>query len=688
MDKQSLLEKIKASEHLTPDERAYLTNLINTKKKYGLVWEDKPEDAEELLRTHLPVLMEVVEKRIVASPNPSEGGEKETPSQLAPIATPPQPSPKEREQDHSAQTRQAELFDVEESTSNNIDTASFSPPLEGLGEVAPNHILIEGDNLHALTALTFTHEGKVDVMYFDPPYNTKNKDFKYNDTYVDFEDSFRHSKWLSFMEKRLKIAKRLLSDKGVVFISIDDNEQAQLKMLCDEVFGVENFIGLLPTIMNLKGNQDQFCFAGTHEYTFVYTKSKSYFTPNSFNYDLEELEEWDQDDIGLYKKGASLRATGAESNRVDRPLMFYPILIDKTNNASTITEEEHNLIYDKSTKEFNDIHLSELIINYQKNGFEVLLPKVDTNNYGRWRWGFNKNTIKRLEYDVIVTRTKNGISLNKKQRPDLGELPSKKPKSIFYKPEYSSGNGTAQLKDIFENKLFNNPKPIDLIFDLITIGSGKNSTILDFFAGSGTTLHATMQLNAEDGGNRQCILVTNNENNICEEVTYVRNKRVIEGYTNAKGVQVAGLANNNLRYYRTEFVGSTKTEQNKRQLTQASTDLLCIKEDCYTEITEDKGLNPLQCRIFTNDTGKYMAVVYHSRTQLEVYAQLIGVIKSLENRTEKVKLYAFSPEKETLIDDFIEIEELIEAVPLPEAIYNAYRATFRTLKLDKQSRRD
>lgn len=146
--------------------------------------------------------------------------------------------------------------------------------------------------------------------------------------------------------------------------------------------------------------------------------------------------------------------------------------------------------------------------------------------------------------------------------------------------------------------------------------------------------------------------------------------------------------NNNLRYYRTEFVPSTKTEQNKRQLTQASTDLLCIKEDCYTEITEDKGLNPLQCRIFTNDTGKFMAVVYHSRTQWEVYAQLIGVIKSLENRTEKVKLYAFSPEKETLIDDFIEIEELIEAVPLPEAIYNAYRATFRTLKLDKQSRRD
>ena len=105
-----------------------------------------------------------------------------------------------------------------------------------------NHILIEGDNLHALTALTFTHEGKVDVIYIDPPYNTGNKDFKYNDTFVDKEDSYRHSKWLSFMDKRLRIAKRLLSDKGVIFISIDDNENAQLKLLCDEILGEKNLI--------------------------------------------------------------------------------------------------------------------------------------------------------------------------------------------------------------------------------------------------------------------------------------------------------------------------------------------------------------------------------------------------------------------------------------------------------------
>jgi adenine-specific DNA-methyltransferase len=207
--------------------------------------------------------------------------------------------------------------------------------------------------------------------------------------------------------------------------------------------------------------------------------------------------------------------------------------------------------------------------------------------------------------------------------------------------------------------------------------------ILDFFAGSGTTLHATMALNAEDGGNRQCILVTNNENNICEEVTYERNKRVIEGYTNAKNIAVTGLENNNLRYFKSEFVPSSKTEQNKRLLTQASTNLLCIKEDCYQDITEKEGFNSLHCSIFTNGIGKYLLVVYHSRQINTVCEQLTNYIKGLET-TEKVKLYAFSPEKETLLEDFYEVQDKIYAVPLPEAIYNAYRATFRTLKLDKK----
>lgn len=174
MNKKELYNKILQLDGLTNEEKSELLGLLRKQKKYGLVWEDKPEDVEERLREDLPVLIEDASKAIIS------------------------------------------------------DDAD-----------APNHILIEGDNLEALTALAYTHEGKIDVIYIDPPYNTGNKDFVYNDKFVDKEDSYRHSKWLSFMNKRLRIAKQLLSDRGVIFISIDDNEQAQLKLLCDEIFGVK-----------------------------------------------------------------------------------------------------------------------------------------------------------------------------------------------------------------------------------------------------------------------------------------------------------------------------------------------------------------------------------------------------------------------------------------------------------------
>ena len=141
---------------------------------------------------------------------------------------------------------------------------------------APNHILIEGDNLEALTALSYSHEGKIDIIYIDPPYNTGNKDFVYNDSYVDSEDSYRHSKWLSFMHKRLKIAKRLLSEKGVIFISIDDNEQANLKLLCDEVFGEENCLSNAIRITTKRVKGDTVNVNIIHDYLLIYSKNKNY----------------------------------------------------------------------------------------------------------------------------------------------------------------------------------------------------------------------------------------------------------------------------------------------------------------------------------------------------------------------------------------------------------------------------
>ena len=201
--------------------------------------------------------------------------------------------------------------------------------IDGGGEL---NFLLEGDNLASLKLLEKTHRGKIDVIYIDPPYNTGNdekQDFHYDDKFVDINDSFRHSKWCSFILKRLKIAHDLLAEDGFIFISIDDNEQAAIKLICDEVFGYSNFVANLPTIMNLKGNQDEYGFAGTHEYTLVYAKNKTAGSLGLFqiNEEDEEFSKWEEDDIGFYKKGANLKSTGVNAPREKRPNLYFPIYI-------------------------------------------------------------------------------------------------------------------------------------------------------------------------------------------------------------------------------------------------------------------------------------------------------------------------------------------------------------------------
>lgn len=402
------------------------------------------------------------------------------------------------------------------------------------------NFLLEGDNLHSLKLLEKTHRSKIDVIYIDPPYNTGNRDFIYNDSFVDKTDGYSHSKWLSFMSERLEIARELLSDEGVIFISIDDNEQAQLKLLCDEIFGESNFVGELPTIMNLKGNQDQFAFAGTHEYTIVYAKSKNRLIIKGNEIDEEEiLMSWSIDKKGYYKKGASLISTGTNAPREHRPNLWFPIFY-KDEELFIPDESILDSIYDKKRKHFLDDELEKIIKEKEKNGFTTILPFVNKQK-ARWRWSLKK--LQRQLEDVIITKTNNKISLNKKQRPELLDIPSKKMKSLLYKPEYSSGNGTKELSEILGTiRSFSNPKPLMLIFDLLYISSKKSSIILDFFAGSGTTGHAVMQLNKEDGGKRKYILCTNNENRICEEVTYQRLKNI-----------QAELPHN-LKYFKTDFI--------------------------------------------------------------------------------------------------------------------------------------
>jgi adenine-specific DNA-methyltransferase len=661
MNKQDLISKIKQLDGISQDERAYLINLVNTKKKYGLVWEDKPEDAEEQLRDNLPVFKEVKEKAILASSKIPE----------TEIATP-------------------TLFN-KSSESPELDLGSDSIGWAIKNE-APNHILIEGDNLHALTALTFTHEGKIDVIYIDPPYNTKNKDFKYNDTFVDYEDSYRHSKWLSFMDKRLRIAKRLLSETGVIFISIDDNENAQLKLLCDEVFNQKNFISNIVWAAGKKNDSKH--ISNSHEYIICYFKNIDFIKENKIIW-REKKEGIDR----IYKTAKNL--VKKHSNDFELATLDLKKWFKELSNNDPAKAHSHYSIIDENGVFFPDN------ISWPGGGgpkYDVLHPLTKKPVAIPSR-GWVYSSIERMQ--EIINEGKVFFGKDEKSVPTLKAYLKDREFQVPYSVLYQDGRAsTKRLMEMFGYLPFGNPKDENIISKLLQTSSFQNSTILDFFAGSGTTLHATMQLNAEDGGNRQCILITNNEIDtktekellekgiekgteefeafgICQSVTYERNKRVIQGYTNAKGIAVAGLENNNLRYYKSEFVPSSKTEQNKRLLTQTSTELLCIKEDCYTDLTESEGFNPSLCKIFTNGNSKYLVVVFHSRQINTVCAELVQFIKGLDT-SEKVKLYAFSPEKETLLEDFYEVKDKIDAVPLPEAIYNAYRATFRTLKLDKK----
>lgn len=402
-----------------------------------------------------------------------------------------------------------------------------------------DNLIIQGDNLLALKALLPLYTGKIGLAVIDPVYNTGNENWVYNDNVnspmiqewlgkvVDKEDLTRHDKWLCMMMPRLKLIYELLKEDGLVFISIDDNELYNLKLLMNEIFGEENFVANLPTIMNLKGNQDEFGFAGTHEYTLVYAKDKSLATINLFDVDEEDVEnEWEIDCKGFWKKGANLKRTGTDAPRDKRPNGYYPLLLDNHGNLSTITEEEHLQIYNPKTKKANFEYVDYLKSKYESLGYRVILP-ITKGKEMSWRWGREK--VEKESDDIIITESKDGISFNKKQRPELGDMPTKKPKSTFYKPEYSSGNGTSLLEVIFEGeKVFDNPKPLDLIKDFISLGSKKNDIILDAFAGSATTAHATLDLNFEQkDSNRKFILIESES--YANEITAERVRKVIKG---------------------------------------------------------------------------------------------------------------------------------------------------------------
>lgn len=496
------------------------------------------------------------------------------------------------------------------------------------GKDAPNHILIEGDNLEALTTLSYTHEGKIDVIYIDPPYNTGNKDFIYNDSFVDSEDSYRHSKWLSFMNKRLLIAKRLLSDKGVIFISIDDNEQANLKLLCDEVFGEKNFVAQVIWERSFAPISLKKHFSICHDYIVVFAKRIEALTCNG----LPRTEE----------------SNSRYSNPDNDPRGPW-----QSDNA-TVGPEIKEKVYELTTPNGRILlPPSGRCWLYTKERFEEMIED------NRIWFGSDGNNVPRVKR--FLSEVKEGIT----------------PMTIWkYSEVGHSQDATKEVKDIFggESK-FIYPKSMRLIKRIVALYGDKTSTVLDFFAGSGTTLHAVMQLNKEDGGHRQCILVTNNENNICREVTYERNKRVINGYITPKGEEVEGLKENNLRYYRTRLLPRERTNRNMRRLVAASTDLLCIKEGIYDEFrTVGPNFQSRDVRLFS-DGKRAMMILYNEEVIPEIvdWLQTEAFNSQLSSLSSQLKIYVFSPGPYAWDDDFAPVLDRVELCALPEAIYQAYK---------------
>jgi len=542
------------------DEIERLKRELKKRKKYGLVWEEKPEEVVEMCKEKLPVLKEVKNKEIITDKN------------------------------------------------------------------KPVNLLIEGDNYHALSVLNYTHAKKIDVIYIDPPYNTGNRDFIFNDHYVDREDAYRHSKWLAFMEKRLRLAKNLLKDTGVIFISIDDNEVAQLKVLMDnnDLFGENNFESLI--CWRRRTNQ-----------------------PNDKAKMIAKVAEF----ILVYAKN---------SNILKEKRAFNTIPLSET-RAASYSNPDNDPRGPWSTTPWRASR------GQGGTKYKIITPTGKTYNE---TWLGMKETFEKLLKDKRIIFPKDGTGKPRKkvflyERQKEGQSAI----NFWVGREYGDNlSASAELNDLFGGKrMFDNPKPISLIKMILRIKANKDSVVLDFMAGTGTTGQAVLEVNKEDGGNRKFILCTNNENNnsngfkIAEDICYPRIKKAIDGYKNLKGKKVEGLSGN-LKYFKTNFVGAESTDRNKIKLTAEATEMLCIKEGTFEKVLDRKNF-----KIFKN-TNHYMGIIFDQ-------AAIPAFKKAIKSIKDKFSVYVFSLGDETFNEEFKNVKQKVQISPIPEAILRVYRRIFR-----------
>lgn len=615
IDKATLRQRIQELD-IDNELKSQLLDAVSEKKTFGLVWEEKEEAAQELLREKLPVFVEDESKRI------TDGGKD-----------------------------------------------------------APNHVIIEGDNLHALTALAYTHEGKFDAIYIDPPYNSGARDWKYNNDYVDKEDEYRHSKWLDMMKHRLDIAKRLLNhENSVLIVTIDEKEYLHLGCLLEEMFPQAKQ-QMVSTVINPAGVARENQFSRSDEYIFFVQMG------NCAPLELPLEDEWfikaDKQFKSLYWR--SLSRAGSNDSRQHSPGCFYPIFvyengksIHSVGEALPLDIDRNEVIAPSGTVTIWPVHMdgSEGCWMQAPKNLRNLISKgyVRLGNFtdrGMAIKYLNKKEIEKVENGLfpIIGNREDGSIITEETEATRNVLPTTQWRISSHN---ARSGGTEVLKDILGPKSFSYPKSIFAVHDTLMfyIRNNRNAKILDFFAGSGTTMHATMMLNREDGGHRQCFLVSNDENNICEEVTYERNKRIINGYTTQKGAEVEGLHNNNLRFYRTNFVPRDLSATGQKNLMLASTDILCIKNDLYEE-QEMFGSIKLRkhiARYFDDTQGKKMLIIY----KVEAIESLVEEIAKMPEDT-KIKVYVFSTNNYAMDIDFEEVADKVELFAMPAALWNAYR---------------
>lgn len=518
----------------------------------------------------------------------------------------------------------------------------------------PINILIEGDNYHALSVLNFTHQGKVDVIYIDPPYNTGNKTWKYNNNYIDKEDSYRHSKWLSFMDKRLRLAKNLLKEDGVIVATIDDYEVFTLGILMDEIFGEQNRLGNVVVINKKSGRTTDKFFATSHEYYLFYAKNSEFAKVGNMAVSGDRAEEYTfEDSISKFKYRDFLR-TGGYSTPEERPNSHYPIYFNEKKN----------------------------IISIEKIPNSVEIWPIDSKGAKRV-WRRTRPTLVEdvKKGDVIITKNGNGkLTVRIKER--LKE--ESKPKTVWDNPQYdAASHGTKLLEDIMgQSKTFDYPKSLYAVKDAIRLllDDKQSPVVLDFFAGSGTTGHAVLELNNENENGCQFILCTNNEINglekelkekglsekemqeygICRRVTYPRLEKVMKGYKDSKPL------GGNLKYFRTKFIKkSVNKDDLKISITKECTEMLCLREGVFDEKKQTNDY-----RIFQQ--GDKILAVYYSLDR----KSLTDLKKELNKLSGDKTLYCFTLDPLGLDKtDFVDWGE-VSLEPIPQKILDVYKQIY------------